>query len=490
MYDNNTNTIFTKIRSRYRRLLSVTANQNGQILLFTILVSLVALTVAIAATRRTTVDIRRVETTTEADRAFSAAEAGIEEKLFEIKDGTPVPGSCTTCGLDFGTSNVKEIDVSPENSLTLSELARDTSVSVHLVEDIHNPTSAFDGQLQVTWDRQRALVLTLVYKTTSGSYSVNRLAWRCGPIVGNTFPQVSPTIDSGAKCATTFNIGSLRPSSTDIPIMVRIRAMYGNTSLAISPATGTLPRQIVSITSTGQAGEAERTVQARRTHTTLPVVFDFALFNASSNRVITASTTPGIRWFEVIAGQVHSNYSGTNDFSMTIPSGQYFCKGLVGCVISTQGTINFPAALTHAVSNRRWRAPNYSGGIDISRYSYNSLWSRVQSDVNAAGATFASVSGTLSSGGIVRVSPTSGNEIVLDENAWNLFGSNAVVVFVGGEGTGSPIDLIVDANTPPYNFVGKNVMFIVSGAVEIRSSVYTFEAAVIANGKIKVSSNP
>lgn len=517
MYDNKKN-IITKIRSHFnvrdsgqarmtatrRGTSSPIANQNGQILLFTILVSLVALTVAIAATRRTTVDIRRVDTTTTADRAFSAAEAGIEEKLLEIKEGISVPPSCggqdnTDCGLDFGTSSVSQIGVSSENALTLSALQADASVSVHFVEDIQNPANPFQGQLQVTWDEGSALVLTLVLQdnaTDPPSYNTDRQAWRCGTISGNLFPSAG-TIVSG-KCSRSVTVSS----ANGMPIMMRVRAMHSDTSLSVAPtivsSTNPFPIQLVSITSTGQAGDAQRTVQARRTHAGLPSVFDFALFNASTTTRVAAQQlpvgTPGVRWFEVIAGQVHSNYNGSgNDFEMytptQIPSTQFFCEGPVGCIISTRDTIGIPTARAHAEAQKRnWRASNYLNIVDMNRYSYDNLLHRMRNNIDAEGNGFAAVESVLQSGGVVLIRTAQWiTEVTLNETEWNRFGPHPVVVFI--ERATGDANLIVDADNPPFHFAGKNVMFIVSGGVEVRSSVYTFDAAVIADGKIMISNN-
>jgi hypothetical protein len=399
---------------------------------------------------------------------------------------------------------VKEIDVTSDDTLTISDLDPDVSVDIHLVNDIQNPAPPYyTDRLTMTWDQSSALVLSLIFKTTSGNYYSDRVAWNCGSISpANGFTGNTP---SGGRCTNSLIVNSFRLTASDIPIMMRVRPMYSDTSLTVEPSAPGLPVQLVAITSTGEAGEAERTVQARRTHERLPILFDFVAFNGSDTQALDndASQQPfGVRWFEVISGQVHSNYNGGgNDIDMTgcpsggsscVPNTQYVCDGNPGCVFSTRdGSIGITTNRIHTNGGKRWRARSYltsAGGIDASRYSYNNLWDRMAGEIDADGATLASVSSVLAAGGVARVTATSANpEIIIDETTWPLFGTNPVVVFIGADTY--DVKLTFQTATPPFHFTGKNVMFIVSGDVEIKKTVYTVEASVVTDGEIKISNN-
>src|SRR5690554_1018238 len=111
-------------------------NQKGQVLLLTILISVIVMTIAIAASRRTTVDLRQLNASTESNRALTAAEAGVEEVLLALKNGNTFEdcgfGGAPDCTLDFGTGFVSQVDVLTQNSLALSNVPDEQTIQVEL----------------------------------------------------------------------------------------------------------------------------------------------------------------------------------------------------------------------------------------------------------------------------------------------------------------------------------------------------------------------
>jgi hypothetical protein len=247
---------------------NINRNNQGQVLVIVLLVILIALTIGLSIAGSSLKNVQQTAVLEESNRAFSAAEAGIEEALVKIDQGTPIP-TVANKSLQSGSS-IKNVQTTQQNSLQLSALEQDNVAQL----DLACPTCG-TGTLTVSWDSNTALLISKIY-LSGGEYVVTRWALNCDFNPGNNFTSKS----SGANSKCTQDI----PINGTVDQVLRIRAMYADTSLTVSPVLGTsIPVQSVVVKSTGQSGEAERTVQVERSLPVPPSILDYTLFSASGS---------------------------------------------------------------------------------------------------------------------------------------------------------------------------------------------------------------
>jgi len=82
-------------------------NQSGQILIIFLLVLVVGLAIALSIASRTVTDIRQTTTSDESNRAYFAAEAGVERALKQISENPTFSGET----IDFTDVNQSQANV-------------------------------------------------------------------------------------------------------------------------------------------------------------------------------------------------------------------------------------------------------------------------------------------------------------------------------------------------------------------------------------------
>lgn len=248
-------------------------DQSGQAIVVILLVAVVGLTVGLSIAGTSIKNIQNTSTTEETNRAFNAAEAGIEEALLLVEQGAAAP-VVAPHPLAAGSA-VKNVQINSVNSLTLTQLAKDDVAQINL-----SCATCTAGDVRIVWDENTALVLTKI-SGSAPNYTVQRQALNCGsnPLFsGNGFAFGT---DIGTKCEYQMAVDG----STDK--VLRLRSMYGATGLSVaaypSTATNRLPSQSTVVVATGQSGETERTVQVERSLPVPPAIFDYVLFSASGS---------------------------------------------------------------------------------------------------------------------------------------------------------------------------------------------------------------
>lgn len=468
-------------------------NERGQVLLLTILVTVVVLTLAVAAARRTTVDIRQLNAATESNRALTAAEAGVENVLLSLKNGI-VPDACGTmeaeeCALLFGGSGVSSIEVETLQSLSLSNLPEEQTVEVTLFNQLTNED--FDGTLDIRWEEGSAIAITVILRDSGNppKYFLYREAFNCGNVAaGNGFTATTPV--DGWCTITSINIGALEaqyesiyshPDDATHPIValsMRIRPMYADTGISVNGlGDDDLPTQAFSIISTGTSGDSQRTIQATRTNEAMPSIFDFVLFNGSVENALTSSD--GTKWVQFLNGDIHSE----SEINVDVPNGSNLCVGEGGCIFTSGDNIGTGEG---DVSDEGWQQENYGATFPIEQFSYDALLRRLSAKVRGTSSSLSNLSATINTCGqtdcIVRITGALGDAEISPEDFDILPTSKPVVVFVGNGAGENDVNLHI----PIKEFVGKNVVFIVSGDVILTHEVDIFQAGVIFDGLFTV----
>lgn len=271
--------------------------QRGQVLLISLLVLSIATTVALSLIGRSTTDVTISNQISESSRAFSAAEAGIEEAL---KTGVGTGGAqVLTAGVTY---NVSKADIGGTAGAYVfpKKVSRGTTETMWLVS--HNadgtlaetPTYTAAG-IDVCWSSETttpAMIASILYKTAGGQYRVAKGAYDPDATRAATNKFSPPTATSGgcgAGTGTTYKqtvtFGSFTPlinPASDTLLMLRLQPVYADVSLAIN-ASGALPLQGNRLESTGTSETGlTRKIVVYREFRSPPSIFDSVIYSQGS----------------------------------------------------------------------------------------------------------------------------------------------------------------------------------------------------------------
>lgn len=263
--------------------------QSGQILLIAVLTLAVAGTIALSLVARSTTDTKISSQVEESSRAFSAAEAGIEEAL-----KTGVGGSLTLEGSNATADTTVTTFGAGVGPFTIPRtLSRDTGDTLFLVP--HNASGEMvmtpyyqAPTLTICFSKEGgstpALALSLWYKD-GASYQVKTLAFDPDPgrRAGNSFSPVGGLVSGCGKASvyrTTLAFAALgiNPSVQTL-LFARIRPLFADATVSVD-ASAPLPIQGSRIEATGVAGgTTTRRVLVYQQYPTLPLLADYVLFS-------------------------------------------------------------------------------------------------------------------------------------------------------------------------------------------------------------------
>jgi len=253
--------------------------ESGQILLITLLVLTVVITIGVALIGRTRTDVTSSAEIEESARAFSAAEAGIEQALIS---GAGTQGEVTLSNNNASyTTNVSTIG-SAQGAYAFSELTNvgDTEtlwLVGHTPEGLLNESVKYTGaSVDICWKGVSggipALAATVVYKTSGGLYRTAQRAFdptgtrqnnfAAGGAVGNGCGQTG-------VYRQTILFSSFSPvinPASDTLLMLRLRPFYANAFLFADAGASTLPAQGRLISSEGstETGITRRVVVSQQ----------------------------------------------------------------------------------------------------------------------------------------------------------------------------------------------------------------------------------
>ena len=292
-----------------------------------LLILVVGLAIVLAVASRTVTDIRTTTTSDESNRAYFAAEAGIEEALGQLNNNPALTGEIFQ--LDFAQSNsgaTTEINTSSGGHIFVypKNLSKDAVAQVNMLTDRGNSASGWVGLNPLTfyWGTDpagpngfdQAIEISIVsYTNSDQKYHITKIAF--DPVVGrgNSFckgnqasPYPTPLSDDvlglttspsdnfyfeeevnvsggtlSATCVTGFG-----PAINGTPVLIRIRALYNTDPFpvaVVSAASDPLPGQGSVIDSTGKTPSGvTRKLQVVKLFSAVPSIFDYVLFSGST----------------------------------------------------------------------------------------------------------------------------------------------------------------------------------------------------------------
>ncbi len=264
-------------------------SQEGQVLLISLLVLSIATTVALSLISRSTTDVTISNQISESSRAFSAAEAGIEEAL---KLGVGTSGAqVLNAGISY---TVSKADIGGASGAYVfpKKISKGMTETVWLVNHnadgtlIETPTYTAPS-LDVCWSSEvttPAMTVTVVYKTVGGQYRVAKGAYDPDGTRASTNKFSAPTATTGGcgDGSTTYKQTITFTAEMKTLLMLRMQPLYADATIAVS-ASGVLPIQGSKLESTGtsESGLARKIVVYQQ-YRSAPSIFDSVIYSQGS----------------------------------------------------------------------------------------------------------------------------------------------------------------------------------------------------------------
>ncbi len=272
--------------------------QQGQIALIALLVLTIATTVGLSLVARSTTDIALTRNVEESTRAFTAAEAGIEEAL---RSGMAASGSVSPDLSITYSVTVASIAAATNTAYVFpKKTAREDTETIWLVN--HKADGTLDlaapqyksNKIDICWSSETiypAIIVTVLYKESSdGSFRIIKGAFDPEP-ARKAARQFSAPTDTISGCGAGTNTvyrrrfiftdysASIDPDF-DTLIAVRVRPLYSDTQLAVISPERALPFQMTRLESVGKtASGATRKIIVYQEYRSFGTIFDHAIYS-------------------------------------------------------------------------------------------------------------------------------------------------------------------------------------------------------------------
>lgn len=251
--------------------------RSGQILILVLLVVVVALAVGLSVASRNITNLRTSTQTEQSQRAFSAAEGGVEDVLSRLSSISVPVGGQTTVPVDVGGIVA--------NVVVLGSNIYQATIAEGIVGQVDLAGSS--GSVTIEWAKNSetqestepaSLEITQVYGT-SPNYLQKRYAYSAGAFPGRDEQGFSSASCSGSgefKCRVSITLEAN-------PVLLRIRPFWVATTVRVQGSSD-LPLQTYDVTSTATTDLGiTRRVQVQRTALPqLPASFDYVLYSDQS----------------------------------------------------------------------------------------------------------------------------------------------------------------------------------------------------------------
>lgn len=297
--------------------------EKGQVVVLLLLVMVIALAIGLSMIGRSVLEVSTSRKSEDSSRAFSAAEAGIEQVIqanLNNLGGTPVnvvispfqnqAGANITLpteSLPFANTALEYPPFGKE-SFAQFWLASPDNISVSSYNqssfDIYfgDPDIGKKKYVAVNGghpDDQPAIEVNVIYWDGTKYQSFRKYfdsfagALSSRPDISNGFlpcdTQSPPAILTNNNTTSTFycrvNVTGYPNIGSNVPVMARIRLLYTNIShpVALQPLLGgSLPRQVNIYQSKGTSGNVQRTLEVFHQKAVMPQIFDYVLFSANN----------------------------------------------------------------------------------------------------------------------------------------------------------------------------------------------------------------
>lgn len=275
-------------------------SQNGQTIIILLLVMVVGLTIGLSMVSRSLTDIKISQQTEQSQRAFSAAEAGLEYALSQglaqiaggnipqvsIAPGVSYSGKVSKTGAGGyelkGKAAIEQDDVAQIN-LDPADIAGGTlATSLNIYWGEVGTTQVPGTLCSDTSNPVASLELTFVTLTGS-DYGITKHAYNACSSLSNNFSTATPVGPTPTPPATAYYAKITNLAIPGNARILRIRPLYNKASVKIEPQGGILPDQAYKLTVKGEAQGKVRAIEwLQPIKPALPAIFDYVLFSGSS----------------------------------------------------------------------------------------------------------------------------------------------------------------------------------------------------------------
>lgn len=300
-------------------------NESGQVLVIFLLVLVIGLALVLSIASRTVTDIRQTTTSDESNRAYYAAESGVEDALKKIEDNfnfdtdgdgvpDPYPLNFTSVNNTNADVNVVPLRADPGVILDFLEYAKDDVAQINLMADFNTlaPGGAAGivpgNRLTLHWGDDNvsyvppvvpAIEVSFVtYTPVPPTWGIRKMTFDPDTTRANGFCQ-GAFLDSGPdyEYSVTFALNNPpclgnNEAVTINPVIARVRFLYNSERVpfGVTSLDKALPQQGQRITSTGETPSGvTRRLEVNRFYPTLPAIFDYVLYNGSSGDLCKGS---------------------------------------------------------------------------------------------------------------------------------------------------------------------------------------------------------
>lgn len=262
--------------------------QEGQVLILVTLTMIVVLTVGLSIASRTITNLKISKQNEESQRAFQAAEAGIERTLKELVDQAETLSDTVTSFRTIYTNTAA-------SSLLLnggSEVDQNIGIDVWLSDypDYSDP-SRFIGNVTIYWatqlspnqdqcggsgEREKPAIEILLLTGTRSNPTLNkRIIDPCARIPGSELGGGLGSVGT----ESFHNQITITTTAVNPGLIMKVIPLYNSGRMGVS-ATADLPRQGTSVESIGQSGDTVRRIRYFQSHPQIPVeLFQYAILS-------------------------------------------------------------------------------------------------------------------------------------------------------------------------------------------------------------------
>lgn len=266
------------------------SSENGQILLIVVLVMVIALTVGLSVVSRSIIHVKTSSEEIDSQKAFSAAEAGIEE-------GLQNPGgsySNQKLGNNALISNVSVNSLGNAKSFQMNNgesVHQDNGGDVWLTTYNSDPTKIVPNpssvNLTIDWGDssygcgvsgdQAALEIIVLTEPSAGNFSEAHYAYDPCTLRASANNFNNLVGGPGSVGGVTYK-NEITISGITNGLFTRVIPLYSDTVIGIK-GNIVFPSQGTVIASTGQAGNTLRKVTLFQAYESLPAEFFYTLFS-------------------------------------------------------------------------------------------------------------------------------------------------------------------------------------------------------------------
>lgn len=267
--------------------------QKGQVLMIVVLVLVVALTVGLAIAARIVTELKLSKQNEESQRAFQAAEAGIQQTFLKQS-----PISEQNLGNNSRYETIYE--ASPQTSILVNNglpVDQGVGVDVWMSKYSSDPSEIYTeqmgtGDVAITmfWGSQgqsscnplagsgsAPAIELVVLKGPKNNPSLERFVFdNCGRIAPNSFSVQSALSDSPIQ-GTKYLFKSV--ITVNNALLMRVIPIYNSTTVAFSSSLTFKPQGSV-VKSTGRSGDTVRKIESYKSFPQIPLeVFPYAIIS-------------------------------------------------------------------------------------------------------------------------------------------------------------------------------------------------------------------